>query len=172
MTATGEQPAWLERRIATLAMSEPPPWLPQLLLASDFAWEVLRRDGDVRAGLAQWVHDDRPLASRCPQPVPADGADAADFGTALRRFRRAQSVRLIARDLLGLDTVADTLAAASELADTCIGLALTRAVAAISARHGPLLTADGQPSLPIVFALGKLGGHELNFSSDVDLVFA
>ena len=169
MTDTGGKlPDWLQRRVAALAIPDPPPWLPQLLRASDFAWEVLRRDGAVREGLAGLVDDPRPLAVRSPQPVPA----GSDVATGLRRFRRAQGLRLIARDLLGLDTVAETLAAASELADACIALALAEAVADIGKRHGPLLTADGRPSLPIVFALGKLGGRELNFSSDVDLVCA
>ncbi|MCK9488154.1 MAG: bifunctional [glutamate--ammonia ligase]-adenylyl-L-tyrosine phosphorylase/[glutamate--ammonia-ligase] adenylyltransferase [Xanthomonadales bacterium] len=169
MTASqGGDRAWLERRITTLAMPDPPPWLPQLLLASDFAHDVLRRDGQVRSGLEDLVNDSRPLAQRCPQPVPAD----MDFAVGLRRFRRAQSLRLITRDLLGLDTVEATLAGSSELADICIGLALEQAGNEISQRHGVLLDAAGEPSLPIVFALGKLGGRELNFSSDVDLVLA
>jgi glutamate-ammonia-ligase adenylyltransferase len=157
--------AWLQRRLDSLAAQDAPPWLPRLLLASDFAFDVLRRDPSVLAGLAQRVADDRPPAARW---VAGDG----EPGAGLRRFRQAESVRLIARDLLGLDSVPATLAGASALADTCIGLALDGAQAEITVRHGALVDRDGRAGRPVVFALGKLGGGELNFSSDVDLVFA
>jgi glutamate-ammonia-ligase adenylyltransferase len=157
--------SWLQRRLDSLAAPDAPPWLPRLLLASDFAFDVLRRDPALRAGLAQTVADGRHAAARWQ-------AGDGEPGAALRRFRQAESVRLIARDLLGLDSVPATLAGASGLADTCIGLALDQAQAEVTGRHGRLVDRDGGPGRPVVFALGKLGGGELNFSSDVDLVFA
>ena len=158
--------AWLSARVQALAADAPTPaWLPRLLLASDFAFDTLRQVPGLLADLDARVHDTRPPAARWQ---PGDNG----FQSALRRFRRGESVRLIARDLLGLDTVADTLAGSSRLADTCIGLALDEAVKRVAARHGVIVDADGRVQPPVVFALGKLGGDELNFSSDVDLVFA
>lgn len=158
--------SWLSARMQALAGDTPlPDWLPRLLLASDFAFDSLRRIPDLSVTLAARVHDDRPPAERW---TPPDG----DFQRALRWFRRAESVRLIARDLLGLDSVEDTLTGSSLLADTCIALALDDAEAGVAVRHGRIRDEAGRMQRPVIFALGKLGGSELNFSSDVDLVFA
>lgn len=154
-----------EQQLAALGPGKWPSWLPALLGVSDFAHDVLRRDADLRATLVSRVADTRPAAARWAGP-------ADDFPAALRRFRQAESVRLIARDMTGLDTVESTLTGSSELAVTCIELALAEAVRAVTQRHGYLRDAMGVQQYPVVFALGKLGGGELNFSSDVDLVFA
>lgn len=160
------RPGWLARRLSALAFAQPPAdWLPRLLLASDFAHDVLRRDAGVRDGLEALVADGRLPIARW---LRGDG----DFAAHLRRFRRGESLRLIARDLLGIDDVEATLTGASDLADTCIIQALAEAEAEIVRRHGVLRDAAGSVQRPVVFALGKLGGQELNFSSDVDLVFA
>src|SRR5690606_3930890 len=76
------------------------------------------------------------------------------------------------RDVQGLDAIADTLQGATVLAEACLGLALDALEAAFAARHGVVRDADGKVQRLVVFALGKLGGGELNFSSDVDLVYA
>lgn len=153
------------QRVAALAPAGPSPaWLPRLLLASDFAWDVLR-DGAGRLGeLAACVADPRPAAARWPGP----GDDA---GRALRRFRRLESARLVVRDLTGDDDVQATLRGASALADCALDAALAVAVGRVAGRHGHCRDGQGGAIGPVLFALGKLGGGELNFSSDVDLVF-
>lgn len=153
-------PDWLSRRLSELEMAAPD-WLPRLLLISDFAFDTLRRDKPLRAELHARVHAES-------RPEERWRNTDTDFAASLRRFRRAESVRLIARDLLGLDSVGATLSGSSSLAETCIARALRQAETEIAQRHGVL--AAGRR--PVVFALGKLGGGELNFSSDVDLVFA
>jgi glutamate-ammonia-ligase adenylyltransferase len=96
----------------------------------------------------------------------------ADVMAALRRFRRAEAVRLVFRDVNGLDEVADTLAGTTDLYETLIAHALRHAEGKAHARHGTPRSPAGAPQSLVVFALGKLGGGELNFSSDVDLVLA
>lgn len=161
-----EDSAWLTARLQALTDGTPlPDWLPRLLLASDFAFDTLRRVPGLLGTLDERAHDPRPPIARWS---PGDGGLQRE----LRWFRRAESVRLIARDLLGLDTVEQTLAGSSLLADACIALALDEAEASVAIRHGRVRDAAGQVQRPVVFALGKLGGGELNFSSDVDLVFA
>ena len=59
----------------------------------------------------------------------------------------------------------------SNLADACINVALAWAQATLQARYGTPQTEEGAPCGFGVLAMGKLGGHELNFSSDIDLVF-
>ena len=100
---------------------------------------------------------------------PAD--DDARFMDVLRRFRRRQLVRIAWRDLAGLADVETVLGELSLLADVCIRAACRRAAAALEARHGVPRGEDGAPLELMVLGMGKLGGGELNFSSDIDLVF-
>jgi glutamate-ammonia-ligase adenylyltransferase len=93
----------------------------------------------------------------------------------LARFRRRQSLRILLRDVLGLAALADITGELSNLADAILDFAYRQIRDQLTARHGePLCEApDGQPR-PCgfaVIALGKLGGQELNYSSDVDLMF-
>lgn len=138
--------------------------LTRLLLASDFAFDELLRWPDPLRW-AQW-----------PEPATAApdllALPESDWPGALRRFRRRASLRLIWRDVTGLDSVEDTLLGATRLAEDCLGSALSAVDGQMTARHGQMRDADGQPQSLVVFGLGKLGGGELNFSSDIDLIFA
>jgi len=89
----------------------------------------------------------------------------------LRRSRHRELLRIIWRDQAGTDGIEDSLAALSALADACLCVALDWADAALRLRHGQAREPDGRPASLGVLAMGKLGGGELNFSSDVDLVF-
>lgn len=79
---------------------------------------------------------------------------------------------LIARDVDGLDGVEATLAGSTRIAEQALQGALGQAEAEFSPRFGTMRDGDGRAQRLVVFALGKLGGGELNFSSDVDLVYA
>src|SRR6185312_7533121 len=140
----------------------------RLLLASDFAFEALRADPALltAAGLER-LRDPAPASARA-DPLK----HAGDLFAALRRFRRAEALRLVFRDVNGLDEVTDTLAGTTDLYEVLIAHALGRAEGVVRARHGTPRNAEGVPQALVVFALGKLGGGELNFSSDVDLVLA
>ena len=96
----------------------------------------------------------------------------AEWPALLRRYRTAESTRLIWRDVLGLDDVDATLAGSTRLAETCLQSALAALEGEFAQRHGVVRAADGSAQRLVVFGLGKLGGGELNFSSDVDLVYA
>ncbi|HEU0277950.1 MAG TPA: bifunctional [glutamate--ammonia ligase]-adenylyl-L-tyrosine phosphorylase/[glutamate--ammonia-ligase] adenylyltransferase [Rhodanobacteraceae bacterium] len=143
--------------------------LRRLLLASDFAFDALRADPSMltAAGLER-LRDPSPASARGEALRRAD----RDIFVALRRFRRAEAVRLVFRDVNGLDEVTDTLAGTTDLYEYLIASALRHAEAAQRARHGTPRAGDGTPQALVVFALGKLGGGDLNFSSDVDLVLA
>src|SRR5690606_19831913 len=90
----------------------------------------------------------------------------------LRRHRTAGSARLVWRDVLGLDDVDATLAGGTALAEQCLQVALAALEEDFATRHGMVRDRAGQAQRLVVFGLGKLGGGELNFSSDIDLVFA
>ncbi|HET8817954.1 MAG TPA: bifunctional [glutamate--ammonia ligase]-adenylyl-L-tyrosine phosphorylase/[glutamate--ammonia-ligase] adenylyltransferase [Xanthomonadaceae bacterium] len=140
--------------------------LRPLALASDFAIDTLVR----QPALADaWRAD--PGAPAPVEPVLPPG-DRDAWAPALRRYRAACSARLVWRDVQGMDDIGATLAGATRLAERCLALALDALDAEFVARHGRVRDADGTPQRLVVFALGKLGGGELNFSSDVDLVYA
>lgn len=141
----------------------------RLLLASDFAFKALRAEPALlTADGLERLRDSAPASSRADALARGGG----DTQAALRHFRRAEAVRLVFRDVNGLDEVADTLAGTTDLYEALIAHALRQAEAAAHARHGTPRDADGRPQSLVVIALGKLGGGELNFSSDVDLVLA
>ncbi|MDH4105668.1 MAG: bifunctional [glutamate--ammonia ligase]-adenylyl-L-tyrosine phosphorylase/[glutamate--ammonia-ligase] adenylyltransferase, partial [Gammaproteobacteria bacterium] len=97
--------------------------------------------------------------------------DDTVFMAALRTFRRRQLVRIAWRDLAGFASIEQVLAELSALADACIAVACQQAAALLGARHGLPRDAQGQPLPLLVLGMGKLGGGELNFSSDIDLIF-
>ena len=140
--------------------------LARVALASDFAIETLLRQPGLLARLAV-DEGARPL------PVPELRADSrADWQALLRRYRTAGSTRLVWRDVLGLDDVDATLAGSTQLAESCLQLALDALEIEFEQRYGVVRDRDGEAQRLVVFGLGKLGGGELNFSSDIDLVYA
>ena len=80
-------------------------------------------------------------------------------------FRRRQLLRIVARDVLGLATLPEITAELSALADAIVETAYQRIFEDLVSRFG-------RPDAAFsVIALGKLGGFELNYSSDIDLMF-
>ena len=92
---------------------------------------------------------------------------AVDFA----RFRRRQLLRILLRDVLGAATLANVTGELSNLADAILGVAYRRIRAELVARHGEPRLEDGALCGFSVVSLGKLGGKELNYSSDIDLRF-
>ncbi|TWI10345.1 bifunctional [glutamate--ammonia ligase]-adenylyl-L-tyrosine phosphorylase/[glutamate--ammonia-ligase] adenylyltransferase [Aerolutibacter ruishenii] len=140
----------------------------QVALASEFAIETLLRQPPL---LARLLGEDG--GRFATWPVPSLSIEQrTEWAAILRRHRAAVSTRLVWRDVLGLDDVAATLQGTTQLADDCLQAALGALEADFASRHGVVRDADGCMQRLVVFGLGKLGGGELNFSSDVDLVYA
>lgn len=99
------------------------------------------------------------------------GANEAEAMESLRRFRKRHMVRIAWRDLAGWADLDETLRDLSALADACIGFACTYMYEALVGRYGvPRGAESKQPQPLMILAMGKLGGGELNFSSDIDLI--
>ena len=98
--------------------------------------------------------------------------DETALAAALRELRRREMVRIAVRDLGGLSDLFGTVAHLSAFADAAIDGALSVLYGWESARSGVPRSADGAAQEMVVLAMGKLGAGELNFSSDVDLIFA
>jgi glutamate-ammonia-ligase adenylyltransferase len=103
--------------------------------------------------------------------VPTD-ADAASLGRRLREMRCRVFLHTLARDLTGRATLPEVCATMSKLADVALTAAAARHAADLTDVHGaPIGSETGTAQSLIVIGMGKLGGRELNVSSDVDLVF-
>jgi len=143
--------------------------LPRVLRASAFVARTLHRQPQwARQMLAQRGFeqvDVRPVAQRLAAAL-AGADDTTAFQRELRRFRHRELARLALRDIAGWATLDDTLHGLSDFADAACDAALAFAGAALQARHGR------PAAVPVVLGMGKLGGRELNFSSDIDLIFA
>ena len=90
----------------------------------------------------------------------------------LRRFRKAHQVRLIWRNRCGLGTSQELVEELSNLADACVGEALKWLHNDSANQWGQPVDGDGKPQELVVLGMGKLGGRELNLSSDIDLIFS
>lgn len=89
----------------------------------------------------------------------------------LALFRRRQICRILLRDVLGLATLSETTEELSHLADAILNVTYRRIREDLILRYGVPRLADGAECGFSVIALGKLGGQELNYSSDIDLMF-
>ncbi|HRI87428.1 MAG TPA: bifunctional [glutamate--ammonia ligase]-adenylyl-L-tyrosine phosphorylase/[glutamate--ammonia-ligase] adenylyltransferase, partial [Candidatus Hydrogenedentes bacterium] len=92
-------------------------------------------------------------------------------GDALRRLRRREILRIAARDIVAHCPVASVADDLSNFADAVTEAALRAARVELETRYGAPRLDDGAAAAFVVIAMGKLGACELNFSSDIDLVF-
>ncbi len=98
--------------------------------------------------------------------------DEASLQRAVRQIRHRESVRIAFRDLSGSAELEETLRTTSDLADALVGSVLNWWHQRLQAKYGTPLNRTGTPQQMLVLGMGKLGGCELNFSSDIDLIFA
>ncbi|SDU28971.1 glutamate-ammonia-ligase adenylyltransferase [Pseudomonas pohangensis] len=144
--------------------------------ASDFVTEQLLRDPQLLldeqfTGLLQreLAHAEmRSLLQACL----ADCPDEDDLGRRLRRFRNRQQLRIIWRDVTRQATLVETCRDLSDMADACIDLAYQWIYQRHIVQFGtPIGRHTGTPQHMVILGMGKLGAHELNLSSDIDLIF-
>lgn len=131
---------------------------------SDPLWETLstvERPTHRKPGQERPAHGNRPSNS-----PPGDSVDVG-----LRRLRQLASTAILWRDANGRATLEETGLALSRLAEHCLERALTEAERRVAERFGELLDEDGTPIRLAVLGMGKLGAGELNFNSDIDLIF-
>ena len=104
-----------------------------------------------------------------------DAQDYAGAFSLLRDFKQREMLRIAARDLARLANVSEITQEISDLADVCLQSVWQTCFQQFVERHGRSWHQDPQgrwhQTVGAVFGLGKLGGQELNYSSDVDVVF-
>lgn len=97
--------------------------------------------------------------------------DEAQLHRALRRFRLQQMVKIALDDLIFNISLDSSLARLSSLADELILASLEWLTDFCQQKWGTPTNAQGEQQMLLVYGMGKLGGKELNFSSDIDLIF-
>ena len=118
------------------------------------------------AAIEQAFDADAMRAFLAAQPA----GDEAELKRALRRLRQQVMLRVLLRDLSGRAPLAEVVASMSDLAELSLGYALEHLCVWQEAQHGTPM-ANGKRQELIVVGMGKLGGRELNVSSDIDLIF-
>jgi glutamate-ammonia-ligase adenylyltransferase len=146
-----------------VAVSE---FVAQALIQDPQALEIVRMDGG-DAAMAGAAYEARAAAGGA---AGAAGA-AGEALSILREWRRRAMVRIAWRDIAGTASVAETLAALSAFADAGIRAATSAAALHLQPIFGKPYSTNPTGADFIVLGMGKLGGRELNFSSDIDLVF-
>jgi glutamate-ammonia-ligase adenylyltransferase len=96
-----------------------------------------------------------------------DIVDPTRLASRLRELRGRVLLRVALRDLAGIAPLSEVVATMSDLAEVALGAALRCHRALLESEHG----APAGASDLVVVGMGKLGGRELNVSSDIDLVF-
>ena len=146
----------------------------QVLAFSDFVQESVTAHPDWLTGLEaappqadEWQHYAQWLCDAL-----ADVGDEAALMRELRHFRRRVMVRIAWAQALMLVSEESTLQQLSHLAETLIVTARDWLYDACCREWGTPCSEDGTPQPLLILGMGKLGGGELNFSSDIDLIFA
>ena len=146
--------------------------IPAALAFSRYATAALAAHPDERAWLDSAVEApfDWIPAARAVDAAVANG-DAALLATCLRALRRRLMVHTLVRDLTGRADLVEVCGNVTRLAEVAATAASALHHAALAAVHGEPRAASGQRQRLIVIGMGKLGGGELNVSSDIDLIF-
>ena len=151
--------------------------LPKVLATSEFISHELYKTPDL---LLELLDADSVLLPRDPKEISNQVSKnytpekpIEQLMVELRQTRRHEAARIGWRDIAGFASLNEVVETLSLLADECIRVALMRAHHEVSLNHGVPIGADSHRTIQlVVLGLGKLGGRELNFSSDVDLIFA
>ncbi len=142
--------------------------IERLAIASNYALSQIQRDPesiDRLLGLEKFTLN--------PRIINFDASGKIDLDQLkheLRRYRHQKLVEIIYLDVVASTPLEMTLHHLSDLADQLIRNALEACQQYLSAKHGQPLESNGDSMELNVIAMGKLGGRELNFSSDIDLI--
>ena len=143
--------------------------LGRLIGLSDFAFRILEKQPELGAWLQQ-------LNVKCrivPEPLTGDLVELSELACfkQLRLYRQQYWLKVMWLDLVHQNPIEDSIEYISKLSEALIGAANQWAFAQTTKQCGAPLDEQGNPLPMLVLGMGKLGGGELNFSSDIDLIF-
>jgi glutamate-ammonia-ligase adenylyltransferase len=147
--------------------------LAKLVASSEFAATTLLREWEWFLAM-QPVIDDAPDADALDtlvQQIRQSDADIEVVKGQLRRIRQRYMLQILWREVSAAATLNETLFALSNLADRLLDAAAGYAGRMVEERYGVVRDRSGTAVSLLILGMGKLGGKELNFSSDIDLIF-
>jgi len=153
------------------SLSDPAALLQQAAEYSRYLAARLAARPDLGDWLASCLEQPLSRADLLDRLASLSWQDEAGLQRALRDLRQRAMGLLIVRDLSGLADLAEVLRTCTDLAEVCIRAACDWLHADLATVHGEPLDGEGRPQQMIVVGMGKLGGQELNVSSDIDLIF-
>ncbi|MEO9275602.1 bifunctional [glutamate--ammonia ligase]-adenylyl-L-tyrosine phosphorylase/[glutamate--ammonia-ligase] adenylyltransferase [Marinomonas sp. 5E14-1] len=159
------EPLWLLSNYVHQQCVRFPHWLDDLLVLKTLP--ELPSQAALMAGEASFALE----PEVCPEGE-FEHFDEASLLKRLRLYRHWWMVRLIVLDMQQRLPLAELTRRLSGLADACVNASLAWAEQNYLSLYGRALDSNGLPQSLIVIGMGKLGGHELNLSSDIDLIFA
>jgi [glutamine synthetase] adenylyltransferase / [glutamine synthetase]-adenylyl-L-tyrosine phosphorylase len=143
---------------------------------SDFVFKSCMRYPEIFKDLLQYGDLQRKFNAReireKLESCLSDVKDRESLSRRLRLFRRGQMIRIALRDLAGWADLVEIMTDLSALADACIDQTASLVYQWQCLKFGIPTAHSGLHQKLVVLGMGKLGGLELNFSSDVDLIFA
>ncbi len=142
--------------------------IQQLAIASSYALAQLCREPNILGRLQTLKQFD--LEESQTREIDDEARNIDQVKRSLRRFRHRKLIEIIYLDVVDKISLQSTLAHLSDLADLLIRRALEASDKFLVAKHGQPLDENGNKIELNIIAMGKLGGRELNFSSDVDLI--
>ncbi len=150
--------------------ASPPEW-QSALAHSRYLRQLLAAHPELAAWLEE--HVGRPVDSRLMGDFLAAETpiDEESLKRVLRRLRQRVMAALILRDVGGLAPLAEVVETMTQLADLATNFALDLLHRRLAAQFGEPLDKQGRPQRLLIVGMGKLGGRELNVSSDVDFIF-
>ncbi|HSI25143.1 MAG TPA: bifunctional glutamine synthetase adenylyltransferase/deadenyltransferase, partial [Methylotenera sp.] len=146
--------------------------IKRLQECSLFSARLLSKDADLLNDLLQNHQQVYVIAEMQRFLDAAQIKDDASLKKALRQLRQRVILRTIYRDLNGLADLQEVLHTTTELAEITLNTATQHHQTWLQALHGKPVDMAGNPQHLIIIGMGKLGGGELNVSSDIDLIFA
>ena len=144
----------------------------RLLGLSDFAWRCL----DAQPALIDMLLSEHEMSLRdCPCPFldfDYTQVEEAQGFKILRQYRQRYWLKVAFLDLCCANDIADSIKYISQLADSLINGANQWGFSQVAKVNGQPIDKEGNTIPMLILGMGKLGGQELNYSSDIDLIFA
>jgi glutamate-ammonia-ligase adenylyltransferase len=169
------------RRLQQIDALDAPPIVPQhmlptllrMLACSEYAGSVFLREAD-------WLLQQGDKLLQPPsledlkvfaEQIGESSEPAELVQSSIRRYRNRYFLHILWREYAATASLNETLHAISDLADHLLRGAVTYAQREVKTRFGQVHDESGGEVGLVVLGMGKLGGRELNFSSDIDLIF-
>lgn len=147
----------------------------RVLCCSDFILQTINKQTEwfftsLKTRLFNQIPREENL-QQCASQLFTSSHNLISLSEQLRKFRNQQLCQIAWRDITGDADLCETLSSLSQLAEICIKFSLRWLHNNLKKEFGTPINSHGQKIEMIVLAMGKLGACELNFSSDIDLVF-